>query len=160
VAIYEETHLKISSPLWRNLLIGFGAGSKSQGDLAGEITGQILDWSSLSLVGVGAGLFLIEFIMLGMFGQSVDFQNPDELTNLSLYMMGGGAALFVLGRIIQAILPAIYGSRFNKTLREGLNLTKDMSDKVALGVSLDPAISLDKEPQLGVRLVANLAIAP
>jgi hypothetical protein len=37
----------------RICLVGFGSGSKLQGDLGGQLFGQIADWTAATTIGVG-----------------------------------------------------------------------------------------------------------
>jgi len=161
VAIYQETRQDIGKPAFRNLFVGFGKGSQRQGDVAGHITGLVLDWTTLTVAGLGASFALIDFLVMAMLGQSPDMES-DELLKISVYTALGGVGAFVLGRIVQAILPTIYGSRYNKTLRNGLSLTKDMEDSTtALNFGFEPALYLaDEKPTMGVKFVANLGFTP
>ncbi|NLA92285.1 MAG: hypothetical protein GX842_02440 [Spirochaetales bacterium] len=161
IAIYQETRQDIGKSAFRNLLVGFGKGSQRQGDVAGHITGMVLDWTTLTVAGVGASIALIDFLVLAMFGQSPDMETDDVL-KISVYAALGGAGAFVLGRIVQAILPTIYGSRYNKTLRNGLYLTKNMEDSTtALDFGFEPTLYLaDERPTMGVKFVANLGFTP
>lgn len=159
VAIYQETHQIIGKSMFRNFLVGFGTGSQKQGDVAGHLTGQIFDWASLTVVGVGAAIALIDVLVMLVLMQEISAEH-DELLKTSLYIMAGGAGAFVLGRVVQLILPAIYGGRYNKALREGLYLTKKMGDSTALNFGIEPTLFLAEQPTMGVKLVANLGFTP
>ncbi len=161
VAIYQETRQDIGKPVFRNFIWGFGKGSQRQGDVAGHITGMVLDWTTLTVTGLAASIALIDVLVLATLGQSPDMKT-DPLLEATVYTMIGGVGAFVLGRIVQAILPTIYGSRYNKTLRNGLNLTKDMNDSTtALAFGFEPALYLaDEKPTMGVKFVANLGFTP
>ncbi|MPM71784.1 hypothetical protein SDC9_118755 [bioreactor metagenome] len=66
--------------------------------------------------------------------------------------VGGGA--FVVGRLIQALIPLTFGSRYNKTLRKGLMLDKNLSDTLTLDVSLVPI-----SDSLAIRWVGNVSFS-
>lgn len=161
VAIYQETHQIIGKSMFRNFLVGFGTGSQKQGDIAGQLVGQIFDWTSLTVVGVGASIALIDVLVMLVLKAGADITiEEDALLETSLYIMAGGAGAFVLGRIVQLIMPAIYGSRYNKALRNGLYLTKKMGDSTALNFGIEPTLFLAEQPTMGVKLVANLGFTP
>ncbi|HQB54949.1 MAG TPA: hypothetical protein PK909_05665 [Sphaerochaeta sp.] len=61
-------------------------------------------------------------------------------------MIGFGAS-----RIIQGIIPAVYGLKYNKVLREGLGLEKDRSD------ALRPALGFAPLPTRDGRLQWQIA---
>lgn len=130
--VYQGSKLPITWPVFKNVLAGFGEGSELQGDLGGKIFGVVADWTSSSLLGVGLGGLLIDLFFVYPFyqlqGDKGFFETDDALRELSVGALLIGAGTFVIGRIIQAVLPVSYGSRYNTTLRNGLGLNKDMED--------------------------------
>lgn len=140
--LYTKAKVSLGKGVWRNMLIGFGSGSKSQGDLGGHIFGEIVDWASLSAVGVGVSLFIIDLFMMGIFtgGNYIPNNPDDELNQIAIYSMAIGGGAFLVGRIIQGILPLIYGSRYNKQLGKGLGIAKDHSDAFTVNVGVLPSL--------------------
>src|SRR5690554_5214278 len=56
--LYNRLRLKSTWPAFKNLLIGFGSGSKIQHDTTSVLVGSLLDWSSAAVIGVGAAIWL------------------------------------------------------------------------------------------------------
>ena len=138
--LYDQTSISMLWPMGKNLLAGFGSGSKLQGDIQGQLFGQIADWASLTTVGVGLGLYLIDLFFIKMFTQ-INNTSPsggDPLEDLAVATMFFGGGAFIASRLIQALIPLSYGARYNKTLRKNFLLNKDLSDAQPLQVSLLP----------------------
>ena len=105
--------------------------------------------------GVGITLLLFDFIFIfpghAALGEEYWFGSSDKLLTAALTTTFAGAGTFALGRVIQAILPLSYGSRYNKTLREGLGLGKKMEDTFIFEVGAAPTM------EGGVLLTARVA---
>ncbi|MDD3457117.1 MAG: hypothetical protein PHF04_09250, partial [Sphaerochaeta sp.] len=69
--------------------------------------------------------------------------------------MAVGAVLLVTERLIQAVLPLPYGTRYNKTLRSGLGVTKDGGDALAVSLAVVPVINAS---ELGVQIAAVMRV--
>ena len=67
--------------------------------------------------------------------------------------IGGGG--FVVGRLIQALIPLCFGARYNKVLRNGLMLDKHLSDTLSLDVALVPV-----SDSLAFRWVGKVSFNP
>ena len=156
--VYGKAHISLGWPAWKNLLVGFGEGSKLQGDFGGMLFGQISDWTTLTIAGAGLGIVLLDILFVQTFSlskQSIQLNNPDDAFNqigLAAMAIGGGA--FVVGRLIQALIPLAFGSRYNRTLRKGLMLDKNLSDTLGMEVSLVPL-----SDSLAIRWVGNISFS-
>lgn len=162
LAIYDEAKTTITWPVFKNLLLGFGSGSKSQGDRGGVLVGTILDSTAVTALGVGLSLYLIDFLFIAPWSSignsSYDpVKNPDELAQIAGDIVIGGLIALGVGRIIQAVLPISYGARHNKALRDGLGIQKDGGDGFALSVALVPVLSPDKELGLGFAVASRVS---
>lgn len=138
--LYEQADLSLGGPALENLIFGFGKGSRQQGDTAAYLFGELSDRGTLSVIGVGVGLLLVDQFLVHLFGDQQTerglFCSSDPLSQLSLYTMAIGGGTFLLGRCIQALLPVSYGLRYNRTLRRGLDISSDLTDRVSVGISL------------------------
>lgn len=163
LSIYEEAKTNITWPVFKNLLLGFGSGSKSQGDRGGVLVGTVLDSVSIGVLGVGLGLVVVDLLLVAPWygiGGSNDnpFNNPDdELMQIAGGMVIGSLIGLGVGRVIQAILPISYGVRHNKALRNGLGIEKDGSDRFALSMGVVPVISAEKELGLGFSVASRIS---
>ncbi len=143
LAIYDEAKAAIAWPVFRNLLLGFGSGSKSQGDRGGVLAGTLLDSTAVTAVGVGLSLYLIDFLLvapwgaIGNHGYNHLENSDDELMQIAGGLVIGGLIGLGVGRIIQAVLPISYGTRYNTALRNGLGIDKDGGDALSLSVGLN-----------------------
>lgn len=156
--LYGKAHISLGWPAWKNLLVGFGEGSKLQGDFGGMLFGQISDWTTLTVAGAGLGILLLDILFVQTFSvtkQSIQLNNPDDPFNqIGLAAMAIGGGVFVVGRLIQALIPLTFGSRYNRTLRKGLMLDKNLSDTLTLDVSLVPL-----SDALAIRWVGNVSFS-
>jgi len=152
-ALYEQAQVSIAWPAFKNLLAGFGSGSKLQGDLGGQLFGQIADWTAATTIGIGMGTFLIDLFFIQVLSAgSSSFEDP--LQDFAVGAMTVGAIfLAVAERVIQAILPIPYGARYNKTLRNGLKVTKDGGDALGLSLAVGPVIRVT---ELGMQVAATI----
>jgi len=163
LAIYEEAKTNITWPVFKNLLLGFGSGSKSQGDRSGALVGTLLDSTAMTVLGVGLGLGIIDFLILApLYGindtDGNPFNNPDnELMQIAGGLVIGGLVGLGASRIIQAVLPISYGARHNKALRDGLGIQKDGFDGFALSMAVVPVLSPDRELSLGFAVASRVS---
>lgn len=155
--LYEKAQVSINWPVWKNLLIGFGSGSKLQGDIGGELFGQIADWTAATTVGVGVGMYLVDLFLLQIFTSSSTADDP--LKELAVGTMLVGAIFFGVERVIQALLPIPYGIRYNNALRNGLKVNKDGSDRITLGFSVTPLEVMAPNEGLQVQFVGKLSFS-
>jgi len=163
LAIYDEAKVSITGPVFRNLLLGFGSGSKSQGDRAGVLFGTVLDATSAGVLGLGLSLYLIDLLFIAPWGTIGNpgynhFENPDdELQQIAGGLVIGGLIALGAGRIIQAVLPIGYGVRHNKALRDGLGVTKDGADAFSLSVALVPVRRNTTDLAVGLSLASRVS---
>lgn len=157
--IYGKAQISIGWPAWKNLLVGFGKGSALQGDFGGMLFGQISDWTTLSIAGAGMGILVLDVLFVQLFTASdgsLQLNNPDDPFNqigIAAMAIGGGG--FVVGRLIQALIPLCFGARYNKVLRNGLMLDKHLSDTLSLDVALVPV-----SDSLAFRWVGKVSFNP
>lgn len=160
IRLYDEAHLALTWPAFKNLLVGFGEGSKLQGDTASSLFGIITDWATLSLVGSGMGMLVVDLMFIYPFRSSLQdeqfFSDSDQLVTLALDTMLVGGIAFGVSRIIQALLPVSYGARFNRNLRNTLGLTRKMEDRFSLDIGLVPATTMDHSLRMGVQFAARV----
>ncbi|SMP49255.1 membrane protein P13 [Sphaerochaeta associata] len=153
--LYEQAKVGITWPAFKNLLVGFGSGSKLQGDLGGQLFGQIADWTAATTIGVGLGTYLIDLFFIQLLGAgSSTFDDP--LKDFAVGTMAVGAVLLVAERLIQAVLPIPYGTRYNKTLRSGLGVTKDGGDALAMSLAVVPYLETHQNPSLSLKVFGTL----
>jgi hypothetical protein len=135
--LYDTVKVSVGWPTAKNALLGFGLGSKLQHHQLGYVIGQVGDWSAVSLAIFGATMYFIEAIP-EMFLTQGGVQGVQENHEIStLFFIAGGATL-AASRLIQVIIPLVYGPTYNKTLRDGLYLSDDLQDTFSLDVGLLP----------------------
>lgn len=121
--------------------------------------GQISDWTTLSIAGAGMGIILLDILFVQIFSASNDsmqLNNPDDPFNqLGIAAMAIGGGAFAVGRLIQALIPLTFGARYNKALRKGLLLDKNLSDTLGLDVALVPVSG-----SLAIRWVGKVSLNP
>lgn len=129
-AIYSNNAIKRWPAFTINILAGFGIGSFVQHDIAGGVTGLVLDVIGTAAYTAGLCVFCACFgktytgILLVMFsgGQA----EPDFPSLTEMYvaegLMYGGAAVVLGSRIFQCIRPWVFGTEHNNTLKEALHL--------------------------------------
>lgn len=144
--IYNRLSVPIVWPIVKNITIGFGNGSVLQYDSMGALTGAVLDGASAITLSVGLGIFI------GLISVHPDtFSDHLPLFSVGVDLMVAGMIGFGASRIIQGIIPAVYGLKYNKVLREGLGLEKDRSD------ALRPALGFAPLPTRDGRLQWQIA---
>lgn len=93
-----------------NSLVGFGLGSRKQGDAAAAKALLATDITGLSLMAAGgAGLFLSTIVYNFMTALSGDVTKADLY--ITGAMLGAGAVAFLTGRVVGAIRPVIFRNR-------------------------------------------------
>ena len=99
---------------------------------------------SASTVAVGTGLTLIIFdaILVGILGGEENIEY-DELKTTAENLLFGGLIGLGVSRVVQGIMPTVYGLRYNKVLRTGLGLAKDKSDALSPSLGFAPIPTRD-----------------
>lgn len=160
IDVYQQAKVSIVWPVFKNLLFGFGKGSQLQHDRSTEWFGIISDAATLSVASIGVGLFIFDFLLLyplyAISGESYGFGSSDPITDIALYSMCIGGGAFVVGRIVQAIMPLIHGPRYNRILRNGLGLTKDEANRMEIALGVNPVINKDLDVSTGIQLTASI----
>ena len=159
--LYEQSKVSITWPVFKNLIFGFGKGSQIQNDISSELFGIITDLSGFSISGSGFGLFIVDMLFIFPFyatgNESYSIDSSDPFAAISLYsMLIGGGGTVVLGRIVQTILPITYGNRYNRILRQGLHLTKDLEDTMTLEFSIKPKLIINHDLRMGMQFVGTI----
>lgn len=135
VTVYKANELKTGGAFALNLLLGFGSGSKKQGDTLGTVVGAVGDSLGVGALGVSFGLFMVDLLIIQptmaignkLSGNASTGSLQDTpLLKVALYTAIGGGALLVATRIFESIRVFTYASRYNGTLRDGLGLNKKL----------------------------------
>lgn len=139
--IYEAYKVSSGVAILRNVFIGFGNGSKHQGDTWGTLIGGIGDGLGIGLLTASATCFLIDLMTFQTIGAATGSQEVGSLSDSPL--MGATKALALSGaivigvnRLIGIIPPLVYSARYNSKLRDGLGLDKDLN--LVAGPVVDP----------------------
>lgn len=139
--IYESYRVSSGFAILRNVFIGFGNGSKRQGDSWGTLIGSIGDGLGIGLLTASATCFLIDLMTFQTIGAATGSQEVGSLSDSPL--MGATKALAISGaivigvnRLIGIIPPLVYSARYNSKLRDGLGLDKDLN--LVAGPVVDP----------------------
>jgi hypothetical protein len=157
LSIYENAQVSIGWPVAKGLLLGFGSGSKAQGDIGGKIFGEIADWTALATIGIGLTTYIVEFIVIAPWLGDQEYPKGTEMQQIAKGFLIGGAIGFGVERIIQAILPAVYGNKHNKVLRDNLGITKDGQDSFTFNVGMVPVVDREGSVNLGMQVGARLS---
>lgn len=160
--IYQQSKLSIAWPMFKNLLLGFGGGSKSQGDLGGKLVGLLSDWSSFSVMAIGIILYATDIFvtgsLVGLFGGEYNINDPsNELQRYAKGFLTAGLITFGAGRLAQFFIPLGYGLRYNKALRFSLGLNKDETDAFGPTLAFSPALVVNKDANLALNLTARVS---
>jgi len=153
--IYNRLSVPVAWPIAKNVIIGFGKGSKLQRDTIGSITGIVMDSASTVAVGTGLTLIIFDAILVGILGGEENIEY-DELKTTAENLLFGGLIGLGVSRVVQGIMPTVYGLRYNKVLRTGLGLAKDKSD--ALSPSLGFAPIPTRDGQLQWQIAARIPL--
>ncbi|NLZ77779.1 MAG: hypothetical protein GX911_07420, partial [Spirochaetales bacterium] len=108
-----------------------------QRDPVGALVGVVLDSASLIVIGSGVFGMIFEGWVIGLSG-GPDIDEDAYMKMTSLKFMLGGVIALGASRIIQGVIPAVHGLRYNKVLRDGLGLEKDLSDAVRPTIGFAP----------------------
>ncbi|MGH4038963.1 MAG: P13 family porin [Sphaerochaeta sp.] len=118
--IYQVNRKSSAVPALANFVIGFGVGSKWQGNVSGYVSHKAVD--SIA-IGVGGGTALVCLLLSGFYlpawGQS-DVENP--LLTISLYSLGAGVAVSLVNRTVGVFTACSYANKYNKELKKQLDL--------------------------------------
>lgn len=136
LTIYDSMKQSAVIPTIMNLGIGFGKGSMMVGDKTGEKIGLIADsiaWGALT-----TSLCVMCFDLLTMATLSREYS--DAMAVFYSATMYGGISILVVSHIVQAIMPSIHVSKYNKKLKESLGLT-DADIKLGLIANVDLSLS-------------------
>jgi hypothetical protein len=134
VAVYKENEMKSGGAFALNLFLGFGSGSKKQGDTTGTVVGIIGDSIGIGALGASLGLFMIDLFFIqptiaianGLSNRPTNSLQDTPLLKAALYTAIGGGAVLGVTRIFESIRVFTYASRYNRTLRDGLGLDKHL----------------------------------
>jgi len=141
---YQENRKFATVPALANFIIGFGVGSKWQGNVSGYVSHKAVD--SIA-IGVGGGTALVCLILSGLYlpswGQS-NVENP--LLTISLYSLGAGAAVSLVNRTVSIFTACSYANKYNKELKKQLDLA--IIPAADGSVSFVGTLSLDDFPNL------------
>ena len=121
---FEEAKVPVTWPAIKGALLGFGTGAMSQHDAPWAIFGIVADSATLASFTIGVVLEFVDVIILGIFGQSPGSMENDKLHTLGKGLVLGGAIGFGVSRLVQAVVPIIKGTTYNKNLRQALLLDK------------------------------------
>lgn len=153
--VYEAYHVTSGNAIFRNVVIGFGNGSKRQGDTWGSLIGAIGDGIGFGLLVASGACFLIDLITLQTLGVASGSQEVGSLSDSPI--MGVTKALAISGgivigvnRLIGIIPPLVYSSRYNSKLRNGLGLDKKLN--LAAAPVVNPL-----NGDLGVTMMASIS---
>jgi len=137
LAIYDRLSVPLAWPILKNITLGFGSGSRLQRYQVGALVGVVLDSASLIVIGAGFFGMIFEGWVIGLSG-GPDIDEDAYMKMTSLKFLLGGVIALKASRIIQGIIPAVYGLRYNKVLRDGLGLNKDRSDALGPAIGFAP----------------------
>ena len=140
--IYDRLSVPVVWPILKNITLGFGMGSRLQRDPVGALVGVVLDSASLIVMGAGFFGMIIEGVIIGL-SEGPDSAEDAYMKMTSLKFLLGGMIALEASRIIQGIIPAVYGLRYNKVLRTGLGLAKDKSDALSPSLGFAPIPTRD-----------------
>lgn len=156
VAIYTSNELKTGGAFARNLLLGFGSGSARQGDTTGALIGAIGDGIGVAALSVSLTCFLVDLLTVQTIhslgtGSAGSLNMDSPLMKATIYTAIGGGAIIVATRIFESIRVFTYASKYNRTLREGLGLDKNL--QLAAAPLINPVSG-----QPGVMFVARVSL--
>lgn len=137
-AYYNINKMEVARPVFLNLVAGFGKGSKMQYRYKSYGVESLIDSLALGIGVGGAALILIvdfgaEVITFGTKGDSA-FQ-------IAMISAGVGLSISLVNRIISAIRADAYGQKFNKKLRDNIDMRIALNP-VSNDVSLVGKVSL------------------
>ncbi len=153
--IYEAYHVESGNAIFRNVVIGFGTGSKRQGDGWGSFIGALGDGIGFGLLTASATCFLIDLLTLQTLGvatggQEVGTLSDSPLMEITKILAISGGVVIGVNRLVGIIPPLVYSARYNSRLRGGLGLDKK------LNLAAVPAVN-PYSGDLGVVMVASIS---
>lgn len=153
--IYEAYHVESGNAIFRNVVIGFGTGSKRQGDGWGSFIGALGDGIGFGLLTASAACFLIDLMTFQSFGaatggQEVGTLSDSPLMEITKILAISGGVVIGVNRLVGIIPPLVYSARYNSRLRGGLGLDKK------LNLAMAPAVN-PYNGDLGVTMVAGIS---
>lgn len=153
--VYEAYHVESGNAIFRNVVIGFGTGSKRQGDGWGSFIGALGDGIGFGLLTASATCFLIDLLTLQSLGvatggQEVGTLSDSPLMEITKILAISGGVVIGVNRLVGIIPPLVYSARYNSRLRGGLGLDKK------LNLAMAPAVN-PYSGDLGVAMVASIS---
>ncbi|GEM_PF-3929398 len=164
IALFDLHKSKPKKAMVRNIWPGYGLGSLAQGNIGAFIPHMIVDGAgTVAFCGAGglaAGLFafdlsanFVALIFIAPFasasGNDVQWISffPPDLYKYCAIVGGIGLGTIVVSRLVSLIWPNQFAKRFDKTLRESLNL-----DGIVEKISVEPIIVPDESATVGLLL--------
>ncbi len=164
IALFDLHKSKPKKAMVRNIWPGYGLGSLAQGNIGAFIPHMIVDGAgTVAFCGAGglaAGLFafdlsanFVALIFIAPFasasGNDVQWISffPSDLYKYCAIVGGIGLGTIVVSRLVSLIWPNQFAKRFDKTLRESLNL-----DGIVEKISVEPIIVPDESATVGLLL--------
>lgn len=153
---YQENKLNLWGPLALGVFLGFGSGQRIMGDYKGSA--WITPIEVIGVTGAGAAgiVYFISYLCIAPWssmGNRSDYTlkefSESQYGKTCIYIMLGGLAVGILDRVIAGIRVLTWGSSYNKNLREGLGLNRQLKLAAA------PFISEDN--QLGFYMGADIS---
>ncbi len=142
--IFKAYEVPLAWPVAKNILIGFGSGSKVQGDVLGSVLGAVGDGIGFGLLGASLVCFSIDAIT----GSYVGVNQASSLIGMTKALAISGAVVIGVNRLLGIIPPLVYASSYNSKLRNGLGLDKD------LNLIAVPTVS--NKGDMGLTMVASI----
>lgn len=167
IALFDLHKSKPKKAMVRNIWPGYGLGSLSQGNIGAFIPHAIIDGAgTIAFCGAGglaASVFTVElvfnfFAYIFITGPIASATGNNDVANwVSLFspdfykycaIIGGiGLGTIITSRLVSLIWPNQFAKRFDKTLRESLNI-----DGVVEKISVEPIIIPDETATVGLLL--------
>lgn len=161
IALFDLHKSKPKKAMVRNIWPGYGLGSLSQGNIGAFIPHAIIDGAGTIAFGGAGGLLVSLFTIDIMFNVFLaPFSSMFNSTSsyewhwifLDVYkycaIIGGiGLGTIITSRLVSLIWPNQFAKRFDKTLRESLNI-----DGVVEKISVEPIIIPDETATVGLLL--------
>ncbi len=153
--VYETYHVTSGNAIFRNVVIGFGNGSKRQGDTWGSLIGAIGDGLGFGLLVASGTCFLIDLLTFQTLGAASGSQEVGTLSDSPLMAVTkalaiGGGVVIGVNRLVGIIPPLVYSARYNSKLRSGLGLDKKLN--LAAAPVVNPVSG-----NLGVTMMASVS---
>ncbi len=165
IALFDLHKSKPKKAMVRNIWPGYGLGSLSQGNIGAFIPHAIIDGAgTIAFCGAGGlavSLFTVEicinFLRLIFIAPFASASGNDvilwrglfssDLYKYCAFIGGIGLGTIITSRLVSLIWPNQFAKRFDKTLRESLNI-----DGVVEKISVEPIIIPDETATVGLLL--------